>query len=110
MITSDLKRVSQELIKLIEVLEPLEMASDQMKEDALDFSRCAGFVKLQYLSYEYVIDLAKRVDNCSRKDIPIMAIKKAKLAIILFGQEILNMELEILTESLRQVNERVKGG
>jgi hypothetical protein len=97
MITTDLKRVSQELSKLIEVLEPLSMVTDQMKEDALDFSRCAGFVKLQYLNYEYVTDLGKRIDKCDSTDIPIKAIQKAKLA-------------KILTESLRQVNESVKGG
>ena len=109
MITTDLKRVSRELSKLIEALEPLEMVTDQMREDALDFSRCTGFVKLRYLNYEYVTDLAKSIDNCDRISTPIKAIQTAKLAVMLFGQEILNIEMEILTESLKPVNEDDEG-
>jgi hypothetical protein len=110
MITSDLKRVSQELSSLIDALEPLGLVNDTMREDALDFSRCIGFVKLRYLNYEYVTDLAKRVEHCELTDVPVKVIQTAKLAIILFGQEILNMEFELLTESLKQVNESVGRG
>ena len=109
MITSDLKRVSQELSKLIEALEPLEMVTDQMKDDVLDFSRCAGFVKLEYLNYEYVTDLAKSIDNCDRRSFPLKAIQTAKLAAMLFGQAILKIEFELLIESLKQVNEDDEG-
>ena len=110
MITTDLKRVSNELSKLFEALEPLELVTDQMREDELDFSRCNGFVKLRYLKYDYVTDLAKRVEHCELTDVPVKVIQTAKLAIILFGQEILNMEFELLTESLKQVNESVGRG
>ena len=85
------------------------MFPEQMIEDALDFSRCKGFVKLSYLKNGYLFDLIESLQKRELTNISDYDTDILQAALIIFGQEIMFIELELFDESIKQNLEIIEG-
>jgi hypothetical protein len=105
MFTSDLKPISIALYKLIEAVKPLPIDISKLEEEALDFSRLAGFKKTEYLHYDYCIELYTLIERLDNSKIETAKIEAAKLGIIEFGYAVIDIETSLLKSSLYGINQ-----